>query len=411
LRDPLLMQVHANRSALRALLEGDPALARRRVQQAPHADPGGAVSYVGRWGEFIVGLAYLWEGQVLLAENLLQPVLAAAEEELGRRSPLTCMLASLLGGAVWERDRPAEAAALLANRLDVLEQAGLPETLLLGYRTLARVAIAEGAEHRAAELLGEMHAVGVARGMVRLRIASLAEQVRMHAARFRRETCRELCQQIDALLADPTAPQGRLWRLSVTVLSELAHGYAAIAAQDWRRALEPLGRAEAIARGAKLGRLSVEVMGLRALALDRCGESSRSLLAEATDLAHACGLLRVFADAHPALADWARDVSREVEGRAGTSPGPLAAPMLPARTAREPSVARANPSSALTPKEREVLELLARNLTNKEIGRALQVGEQTIKWHVKNLFAKTDAGTRKQVVLRARILGLLDPSG
>jgi LuxR family maltose regulon positive regulatory protein len=61
----------------------------------------------------------------------------------------------------------------------------------------------------------------------------------------------------------------------------------------------------------------------------------------------------------------------------------------------------------LTPKEREVLELLARSLSNKEIGLAMQVGEETIKWHMKNLFAKLDAGTRKQVVSRARILGLL----
>ena len=35
LRDPLLLQVHANRSAFRALLEGEPALARLRQQQAP----------------------------------------------------------------------------------------------------------------------------------------------------------------------------------------------------------------------------------------------------------------------------------------------------------------------------------------------------------------------------------------
>jgi LuxR family maltose regulon positive regulatory protein len=70
--------------------------------------------------------------------------------------------------------------------------------------------------------------------------------------------------------------------------------------------------------------------------------------------------------------------------------------------------ARATPSMALTPKEREVLELTARNLSNKEIGLAMQVGEQTIKWHMKNLFAKLDAGTRKQVVQRARILGLLE---
>ena len=32
----------------------------------------------------------------------------------------------------------------------------------------------------------------------------------------------------------------------------------------------------------------------------------------------------------------------------------------------------------------------------------MQVGEETIKWHMKNLFAKLDAGTRKQVVRRAR---------
>jgi LuxR family maltose regulon positive regulatory protein len=38
----------------------------------------------------------------------------------------------------------------------------------------------------------------------------------------------------------------------------------------------------------------------------------------------------------------------------------------------------------------------------------MDVGETTIKWHVKNLFFKLDAGTRKQVVQRARILGLID---
>ena len=68
---------------------------------------------------------------------------------------------------------------------------------------------------------------------------------------------------------------------------------------------------------------------------------------------------------------------------------------------------RATPSMALTPKEREVLELLARNLSNKEIARAMQIGEETIKWHLKNLFNKLGAGTRKQVVRRAQLLGLL----
>jgi len=411
LRNPRLLRIHANRSAFRMLLEGEPALARLRRQQAPGGDTDAGLGYLSRWGDFIVGLTYLWEGQVLLAENVLRPALAQAEAELGRRDPFVAMLGALLSAALWERNQPAEAAALLANRLDVLERSGLPEAVLLGYRTLARMATAEGAENRALELLGAMHAAGVARRLPRLCVASLADQVRLHARRYRPETCRDLCARIDALLAEPASPQGRLWRRSVEVLRDLAFGHAAIAAQDWRRALEPLARADALAQQLKQGRLHIELLGLRAFALDRCGEKSLGLLREAADLAQTYGLLRVFGDAHPSLGDWARQA---LQGPSGGGlgnpdvPGPLAAPMRMPPPASEAARLRSNPSMALTPKEREVLELLARNLSNKEIGLAMQVGEATIKWHMKNLFAKLDAGTRKQVVQRARILGLLD---
>jgi LuxR family maltose regulon positive regulatory protein len=408
LTDPMLLQVHANRSAFRALLEGEPALARLRQQQAPRGEHGLAQGYLSRWGDFIVGLSYLWEGQVLLAEKLLRPTLARAEGDLGRRNPFTCMLAAVLAAALWERNLPDEAGALLANRLDVLERSALPEAVLLGYRTIARIAAAEGAEHRALELLGAMDAVGVARRLPRLRIASLADRVRLHARRFRSETCRELCAQIDAQLAEPAAPQGRLWRRDVMLLREVALAYAAVATQDWRLAAETLARADAMAQGVKLGRLHIELLGLRAWALDRCGEKSHALLREAADLAATYGLLRVFDDAHPALGDWVRQSLPSTSGPTATGPGLPAAAIGAPVPAPVPPQARSNPSMALTPKEREVLELTARNLSNKEIGLAMQVGEQTIKWHMKNLFAKLDAGTRKQVVQRARILGLLE---
>jgi LuxR family maltose regulon positive regulatory protein len=407
LQDAVRLKIHANRSAFRTLLEGEPALARLRMQQGPAAAGQQGLAYVSRWGDFIVGLSYLWEGQVALAEKQLRPALAQAEAELGRRSAFATMLGALLAAAVWELDQPAEAAAVLANRLDVLERSGLPEAVLLGYRTAARAAAAQGAENRALELLGAMHAVGVARRLPRLCIASLADQVRLHARRFRPETCRELCARIDALLADAAAPQGRLWRDSVDILREVALSYSAVAAQHWRAALEPLARADQRALARKQGRLHIELLGLRAYALDRCGErAGAELLREAAGLAQTYGLLRVFDDAHPALGDWARqtlDLPADT-ARAGPLAAPMRAPAAPADAARQ----RTPPSMALTPKEREVLELLARNLSNKEIGLAMQVGEATIKWHMKNLFAKLDAGTRKQVVQRARILGLLE---
>jgi len=415
LRDPRLLYVHANRKAFRALFDGNPAGARLCQQQAPRTGADDVFGYVARWGEFVTGLSYVWEGQVILAEEFLRPALETTESDLGRRNPFACMLATLLATAVWERDRPAEAAAILINRLDVVGRHGVPDAVLLGYRTAARVAMAEGAEHRALALLEALYAVGASRDLPRLCVASLADQIRMNARRFRPETCRALCEQIDAILARPDLPAGPLWRRLAESQQAIAHAHAAIAAQDWRAALIPLELAGRLATRLNLGRLRLEAMGLRAFARHRLGEDSSGLLREAADLARAYGLARLFADANPALGDWAERVAaRPVPGSTGTPAGlpPGAARPLsaPSRSPLNSAGAgpRAVPSMALTPKEREVLTLLARNLSNKEIGRAMQVGEETIKWHMKNLFGKMSADTRKQVVRRAQMLGLLE---
>src|SRR5574338_254328 len=121
-----LLQVHANRLSALAILRGEPALARRYQQQAPRAEQDGAVAYAARWGVFVTGLSFLWEGQLRLAEDVLRPALAATEESLGRRHPLACMFAALLSSVTYESDRLDEATALLANRLDVVERTEAP---------------------------------------------------------------------------------------------------------------------------------------------------------------------------------------------------------------------------------------------------------------------------------------------
>lgn len=61
----------------------------------------------------------------------------------------------------------------------------------------------------------------------------------------------------------------------------------------------------------------------------------------------------------------------------------------------------------LTPKEREILALLARNYSNKEIANALTVSSETVKWHLKALYSKLEAASRKHAVTRARTMGML----
>jgi DNA-binding NarL/FixJ family response regulator len=64
-------------------------------------------------------------------------------------------------------------------------------------------------------------------------------------------------------------------------------------------------------------------------------------------------------------------------------------------------------AEALTPREQEVLALLAEGLPNKTIADRLHVSEHTIKFHVNAILAKLGAQSRTEAVVRATRLGLL----
>ncbi|HZU66432.1 MAG TPA: response regulator transcription factor [Ktedonobacteraceae bacterium] len=61
----------------------------------------------------------------------------------------------------------------------------------------------------------------------------------------------------------------------------------------------------------------------------------------------------------------------------------------------------------LTGREQEVLQLLARGASNKEVMQALQITEATVKAHIRHVFSKLGAESRTQAILVAMRLGLL----
>lgn len=61
----------------------------------------------------------------------------------------------------------------------------------------------------------------------------------------------------------------------------------------------------------------------------------------------------------------------------------------------------------ITPREHEVLQLMAQGLSNQQIADHLFVSLNTVKTHSSNLFAKLDAQRRTQAIQKALALGLL----
>jgi DNA-binding NarL/FixJ family response regulator len=72
-----------------------------------------------------------------------------------------------------------------------------------------------------------------------------------------------------------------------------------------------------------------------------------------------------------------------------------------------PGVRTTEPGAVLTPREAEVLALLARGCTNRQVGAALFISEKTASVHVSNILAKLGVSGRTEAVAVAAARGLL----
>jgi LuxR family transcriptional regulator, maltose regulon positive regulatory protein len=221
----------------------------------------------------------------------------------------------------------------------------------------------------------------------------------------------------------------------------LRHGDVAAAGQLTQQYELPLSRArvllaqgDAAAALAVLGayREHVEARGwqdeqlkamvLQALARRACGErdAALQLLGEALALAEPGGFIRLLVDEgelmHGLLQDYRRLAEKQPRERtqpsgayldkllaAFASPGGTVPPKAPA-AAGQPQAAAVEP---LSPRELDILRLIAQGLSNREIGARLFLALNTVKGHNRVIFDKLQVERRTEAIARARELGLL----
>jgi LuxR family maltose regulon positive regulatory protein len=139
------------------------------------------------------------------------------------------------------------------------------------------------------------------------------------------------------------------------------------------------------------------------------------LLEEAIQLAQLGGFVRLFVDLGPAMAEMLGQLRRQgiaveyiteilavfaeqaTDGRRNTTTESSYLVLRPSSSFMEP----------LTPRELEVLSLLARHLTNRQIAEELVISPVTVKTHTLRIYRKLDVRGRQQAVARAQELDIL----
>ena len=162
----------------------------------------------------------------------------------------------------------------------------------------------------------------------------------------------------------------------------------------------------------------IDILALQALTYDARLEETQAFekLAESLRLAEPDKIMRPFLDLGQKMADLLRRLAKQ------GIPSKFIGILLKAFRKEMAVAAQSNlsiqapielPSAntgnidSLSKREREIMTLLARRLSNKEIAERLFLSPKTVKAHLYNIYQKLDTKNRRQAVERARALGIV----
>ena len=358
-----------------------------------------------------LGSCDLRQFRLFEAARQWREALQLAERHAGRRSAAATLVACPLAALHYEWNELDEAEQLLSDRFDIVDEACYLDSVQAAYLAMSRLAIARGDCGAAHRLLDRGELVAHRRGWQRLTAVCLAERVTLYLRENHSLEAQAVCERL-ARLAPPAAPRiacalSEIWRVA-----QLAHARCLL--HDGQAAkvaalLQPVLEDEEAECSPYTG---ARTRMLLSVALERGGrhDEARQVLSALLDMAARSGMVRSIADeglraapllrelssrlvtASPAAARW-RDT---LFVAMGLDAAPSGKPH-PAQTLIEP----------LSPRERDVLTLVARGLSNEQAARALQLGVETVKWHLKNVYSKLGVSRRILAVQRARQMDLI----
>ncbi|KXU82958.1 helix-turn-helix transcriptional regulator [Paraburkholderia monticola] len=357
--------------------------------------------------------AILAEGDAREAERLGTPLLARSVKAVGRHSISSNICASVLVDAYYELDRIDDARETIANRRGLLQSSG-PDLTIRASLCRARLDCLQVSADVALTFLEQQTAHLRDHQQPRPVAYMLAEQIRILLQKNRHARAAQLDVLLDELAQAHRDDRGI--RAEIAAIGALAHARVLRAAQP-EAALASLR--DAHARASALGRRRLAALADFLLAatlvdLELIAQARDSFL-QAIGTGTRFGLVRTFIDEGATAATLLNRAVEEawIDGAAHDYVVGLL-DRFPRELDKDGSggvsrraVGRKG-DSALTPRELEILALVAQAMSNKRIALALNITLETVKWNLRNVFAKLGVSSRYDAMLWARKNGLIE---
>jgi ATP/maltotriose-dependent transcriptional regulator MalT/DNA-binding response OmpR family regulator len=402
-----------------AYLSNDYKLARRSLASARRGFERFDSDYGFAWVETLSALTAFEEGAVSEAGDILAHAQKVTAGVLGHGSFGGRMLAIVQAQVFYELNRLDEAEQLL-DSVSLSKAHGPAEILLAAYRTKARLLWLRGAPDKAGACLAE--GITVADGARLRRLALALESERIHLY-LRGGQTEQAIRSASALNTDGAGLTGSgssvheaadLGLRILDVRLQIATGQ-----QDQAHHLSSMLLAESRRQGRNLR--TIQLLCLRAtlqVARGNRDEALRSLY-EALEIGASRGACRVFADEDRRVAELLREIAQRRVSFRGSGPGEGASEYLRNLVNALDNKANQeqhNPTAAvsshleigdLSDREIQILKLVIRGLANRDVAAQLFLSEATIKWHLRNIYAKLNVSNRSSAIARAHELSLV----
>lgn len=354
-------------------------------------------------------IAMQLEGRGVESLPIAQDIYEKQAARQGRNSTGANLGAVGVVDSLYELDRIDDAREMLANRQHSLKRSS-PQIIILSSLAEAHLERLQASPEAALALLDERIAWVRSLELDRVVAYLLLAKIQLLVGLKDLATARAVAEQLEELRQRHLGSRG-FWA-EIPMIAGLGQARLALARRDCGRAIELLEASREIARRLSRGRYLVVHDLLRAQIEDARLQPSAALqhLRRALEAGARSGLIRTFVDEGDIvrrllarlreegdLPEQLRDHAALVLRHFGGRDQPLGAGQ---KTDREKTL--------LTPREAQILQLVAAGMSNKRIALTAGITVETVKWNLKNIFLKSEVSSRYDAMIWARRHGLID---